>query len=165
MAYVAAIMGILSLGAGLYGQAKAAEAQKDANKYNQKVAKNNKLIAGRLAKDARDRGRVKDKEFRLDVKGMKGAHHAALAKAGVVINQDTALDLILDTAQFGDVCAQNVRANAEREAFAHEAQGEGFAAQANLDSMRSRSASSAAKINMVQTILGGSTDIYRAYKS
>lgn len=158
---VSAGLGVASIALGLYGQSKADQAQREASAYNAEIARKNKIVAQRLALDARERGRIKEKEYRIDIRGLKGAQRVALAKSGVVVDQDTALDLLLDTSRFGEIGAENVRANAEREAQAHEARGEGLTAQAELDTRRSRSASSAARINMVSTILGGARDIYK----
>lgn len=142
-AYVAAI--------GAIGQGQAGQ---QAAEYNEDVAENNKIIAESLAKDALERGRISEKKHRVGLEGFKGKQRSALAKAGVVVDQDTALSLLLDTSEFGEESALNIRANAEREAFGFRAQGAGFAADAAISGAQGRTAGQAGVISAAGHILG-----------
>lgn len=141
-AYVAAAGAIMG---GVAGQQTA--------EYNEDVAKNNQIIAESLAKDATERGRATEKKHRVGIEGFKGSQRVALAKAGVVVDQDTALSLLLDTSEFGEESALNVRANAEREAFGFRAQGAGFAADAAIAGAQGRTAGQVGAIQAVGHIL------------
>jgi hypothetical protein len=128
-------------------------ASQQAAEYNADVAENNKIIAESLAKDAKERGRIAEKKQRVGIEGFKGTQRTALAKSGVVVDQDTALSLLLDTAEFGEESALNVRANAEREAFGFRAQGAGFAADAAIAGAQGRTAGTAGALQAAGHIL------------
>ena len=151
---IAAILTVLGAAAQIYGQQEAAEAGKDAADYNAQVALNNQAIADVLAADAIDRGEESVDKHRRGVNILKGSQRAALAKNGVVIDQDTALDLILDTTQLGEMGVQEIRNNAMRDAYGFYAQGAGFGATADLLEAQGAAGQRGADIASATTILG-----------
>lgn len=128
---------------GAAGSVQQGQAGQQSADYSAAVSENNKIIAESLAQDAIERGRTTEKEHRVELEGLKGSQRVALAKSGVVVDQDTALSLLLDTAQFGEISALNVRDNAEREAFGFRAQGAGFAADAAISGAQASQAATA----------------------
>ena len=149
-----AAVAIIGAAVNVGGQQGAAASAQQAAEYQQDIAQNNIDISEILAIDAIDRGKVEEKRFRTDIESLKGTQRTALAKNGVVVNQDTALDIILDTAEYGEVGALEIRQNAQRDAFGFRAQGQGFAAQSDLAGSRGDAAQRAANIQSVSTILG-----------
>jgi len=144
----------------VFGQQQGAEAQQQSLDYQKEILENNRNIAEKLALDATERGKVKEKGFRRSLETFKGKQRAAVAGSGIVVDQDMALDFLLDTAEMGEIDALNIRNNASREAFGFRAQGEGFNAQAAITGAASASVGRAANIQSVSTILGAAADIY-----
>lgn len=101
-------------------------------RYQQQVAENNKKIAEWQAQDALERGRIEEIEHRRQVGGLIGTQRAALAGAGVEVDTGTAAELTADTAQVGELEAQNIRANAEREAYGYRIQAYNYQTEADL---------------------------------
>lgn len=126
--------------AGQVQQGKAAKAQGD---YQAAVARNNSILAERAAKDALDRGKVAEDESNRRTKQLIGRQRAVLAGNGVVVDQDSALDITADTAESGRYDALTIRSNAEREALGYRAQGANFDADAGLYGMAGSNAFSA----------------------
>lgn len=157
----AAAITAVGTGVQLLGQRQAGKAQEQQFNYSQQVAENNRGIADKLAVDAIERGETAEKAHRRGVGTFKGKQRAALAATGVVVDQDTALDILLDTAEFGEIDALTIRNSASREAFGFRAQGEGFAAQAAISGAQAAGASRATNIQNVTTILGGARDFFK----
>ena len=137
---------------GQYQQGQAAEAQ---GRYQAAVSRNNQIIAERMAKDALERGKTEEALHRQKVERFKGAQRAALAKSGVVVDQGSALDVLLDTAEMGELDALTIRSNAEREAYGYRVKGMNFAAEGELAKLRGKAQRRAANIQAMGTILGG----------
>jgi len=151
---------IIGAGVSILGQQQGASAQQQQLDYQEDILINNRDIAEKLALDAVERGAVKEKGFRKSIEGFKGKQRAELAASGVVVDQDLALDLLLDTAEIGEVDALNIRNNAAREAFGYRAQAEGFNAQAAISGAQSASVQNAANIQGISTIIGTAGDIW-----
>ena len=73
-----------------------------------------------MADDARDRGEAAVEQQRIKTAQIKGKQAATFGAGGGEINTGGAVSILADTAQFGELDALTIRANAEREAFAFE---------------------------------------------
>lgn len=141
----ATVVGGVTAAAGAQQQAAA---QADAARYQAQVAENNRRIAEmnaetamlnrqgaindairarEAAEDARERGNIEAAQQRIRTRLLLGQQTAALAGAGVTVDQDSALDLARDTAGIGELDALTIRSNAEREALGFDQQSENFA--------------------------------------
>lgn len=80
------------------------------------ILKQNAASKKIAAKDAIVRGRIEANEQRTITARIIGEQRAALAANGIVVDEDTALDLITDTAGIGALDALAALKNAEREA-------------------------------------------------
>lgn len=138
--------------AGAYQQGQAASASAA---YQAAVMRNNQILAERAAQDAIDRGKVAEQRQRQQTKALIGRQRAILAANGVLIDQDSALDITTDTAGIGELDALTIRSNAEREALGFRSQGMNFAAEAGLADARGSAARSAGLTDAFGTALSG----------
>ncbi|MHA2064249.1 MAG: virion core protein, T7 gp14 family [Candidatus Thorarchaeota archaeon] len=93
-------------------------------KYQSQVASNNQKIAEIKAADAINRGELEERKHRIQLAQLIGEQRAGAAASGVLVDEGSALDVVLDTASIGELEALTIRSNAEREAL-------GFRQQAN----------------------------------
>lgn len=150
------VAGVISLIGGLssaYGQHQEAEAGKAQAKYQEKVDRNNAVIATRLAEDALRRGREEELRFRESTAKLKGEQRVAIAKSGVQLGEGTALDILTETAEFGELDALTIRANAEREAFGFTERAKGFEVEAALQKRVGRTRQRAGDIRTTTSLL------------
>lgn len=98
----------VSAGAAIVG----AQAQADQARSQARVSKF-------LAQDAIDRGRREERAERERMQRILGMQRAAFGASGAVVDVGSALDVLEDTAYFGELDALTIRANAEREAWFH----------------------------------------------
>ena len=135
------------------GQRAAGDAQAAQANYAVAVARNNKIISDRNATARREEGEAEAAAQRVKTRQLIGRQRVALAASGQVVDQGSALDLILDTAEIGRLDELTIARRAEREALGFEAQGAGFEAEAGLQSLTAASAKRAAKTNSLSTLL------------
>lgn len=132
LAIASIVSTVVGTGLSAVGQVQQSQAQNASFKYQAAVARNNQIIANRMAEDARKRGELEANIQRQKSRQLQGAQRAALASSGVLVDQDTAADVVADTAALGELDALTIRSNAEREALGFEAQGMNFASEAGL---------------------------------
>lgn len=146
-------------GVNVLGQAQAGKAAQAQANYQAAVARNNQIIAERQAADALQRGEIAEKQHRLRVGQLAGRQRVALAANGVVVDQGSALDILGDTRELGELDALTIRSNAEREAYGYRVQGANFAADAGLLDARGASARSAASLAGMSSLLSGAGSV------
>lgn len=127
--------------------------------YQEAVARNNEIIAERKAEDARLRGEQEERRQRLETQQLIGRQRAAFAGAGVVVDQDVALDVISDTAAAGEIDALTIRTNAEREALGFEAQAVEFQGEQAFREAEGRNAQTEGAVRIGSTLLTGATRV------
>ena len=106
--------------------------------YEAAVARNNMILANRMADDAIARGKVEEAQQRRQTRLMIGQQRVRLAGHGVEVDTGTALEITEDTAAFGELDALTIRRNAEREAMGYRTQGLNYQAAGDLAIARSR---------------------------
>lgn len=155
-------IGVLSLAAGaigtgvsIYGQMQAGKAAEAQGRYQAAVARNNKIFAERAADDALERGRAEEKEQAIATKQLKGRQRAALAGAGIVVDQGSALQLTTETEELGKLEQMTIRSNAEREALNFRQQGANFESEAVLLETAGSNARSNSRTAAFTTALSG----------
>ena len=146
---------IPSTAAGVVGQVQAGQAAAAEAKYQSAVLKNNAIQAEYAARDAIERGRVEELKQRIATKRLIGRQRAVLAANGVLVDQDSALDITADTETLGEFDALTIRDNAAREALALRQQRGQFLSEATLARMRGRQAQTAGYVGAGATLLGG----------
>jgi hypothetical protein len=154
---------------GAYGAIAQGQAAKKQAKYQSAVERNNATIAGWQATDATQRGQIEEQRQRLATARLRGAQRAGMAANGVEIDSGSPLDILMDTAQLGELDALTIRSNAEREAYGFRSQSGNLMAQAGLTQMAGRSAQTAGYIGAGSTLLssaataGDRLQTYRRY--
>lgn len=135
-----ASLALTAIGAGTsaIGALQQQRAQADAMSYRAALADRNRAQADILAKDALARGRVAEDRQRSLTRQRIGLERAALAGHGVKVDTGSALDLLSDTAQVGELDALTIRNNAEREALQFQIAGDDFSAEAAFARAQSR---------------------------
>lgn len=123
--------------------------------YQAKVAKKNAEIAQQNAGQERQSGIEEARLQRIKTLQTIGVQQTAMAANGIDIGSGTALDMIEDTAQMGELDALTIKYNSERNALNYEQQASNFLNQSNLDKMSAKNVSSASKINAISTGLNG----------
>lgn len=158
-----AVSGVVAAGgAVMQGQAQAKQA-----KYQAAVETNNATIAGWQAEDATARGKIEEQRQRLATARLRGAQRAGMAANGVEIDSGSPLDVLMDTAQLGELDALTIRSNAEREAYGLRNQQSNLTAQSALTSMAGKNARTASYISAGSTLLSTAAtagDRHQQYK-
>ena len=101
------IIGATLLAGGQVAQGVAAKKAGDANARIQTI----------MANDAIERGRAAEASKRRETAARKGRQAAVFGASGAEINTGSSLEILADTAQFGELDALRIRNNAEKEAF------------------------------------------------
>lgn len=109
-------IGLLGVGLTAGGQQGAGEANKELNKYNRHVA-------AYQSQDAIRRGKEAEKRFRQEADLLLGEQKVSLAAQNIDIDDDSALDVLADTAVSAEIDAITIRNNARREAWGYQVQG------------------------------------------
>lgn len=148
LAMTAAAGGVSAYGA--VQQGKAAEGQAD---YQAAVGRNNAIIAERQARDAEERGAAEETAQRRQTAALMGKQKAGMAANGLDLSSGSPLDILGDTAQFGELDALTVRSNAAREAYGYRNQGAQFTSDAAAQKIAGKNAKSASYISAGSTIL------------
>ena len=153
MPAVSTAIAVAGVGLNLAGQRKQSKAAGEAADYEAQAAIGNARIAGRLAKDAIERGAVEEAKFRKGGERLTGEQRATIAKSGVVVDEGSALDIILDTAQLTEIDAQQLRANSRKESFGYDGDAANFRSTAAFASDRASSIAKAGTLGIASTIL------------
>lgn len=115
----------------------------------------NRDAANVAAADALERGNEEQQRHYRKVSAMQGAQRAAMAANGIDIGFGSALDVVGDTAMYGEEDASSIAKNTVREARGFEIQAANF----ESDRRSAKKAASGALIggafNVGSTILGG----------
>ncbi len=95
------------------------ESQKAEARYNAAVENDKAKIADAQAEQALELGNIEEERQRARVRAAIGSQRVALAANNIDASSGSALDLIGETAQFGEEDALAIRANAAREAWGY----------------------------------------------
>lgn len=162
----------LSLIAGIGGTALSAigsiqqgNAQADAARYQAAVDRNNAIMANRASKDALQRAQSEEQAQRRKTADAMGRARAAYASRGVEGDFGSPLATLGDIAQFGELDAQTIRGNAQREALGYEAQAGNFASSASFKEKSAASYQTAGFLNAGSTALSGASSVAKNWYS
>lgn len=150
------------------GQAVQAASASAAANYRSQVLRNNEIIANQRAEDARQRGKIAERQQRIKTAQRIGAARARAAGRGVLVDEGSAGDITADLATVGELDALTIRSNAEREAIGFEQTGQNYAAESNLRSLEADSAKKAGKTAVAGTLIttaGKVASQWSSYKS
>lgn len=116
MSEVLLLASIIGTGVSAINQSKA---QKLEGNIRSQQLETNARIGELQAKDAESRGKKDSEEYKKKVKLLIGRQRASFAAQGIDPGTGSALDIQLETAEFGAVDALTIRNNAFREATGH----------------------------------------------
>ena len=157
----AAVLGLSAVSTiiGVKGQLDQGKAANSQAQYNAGISRRNAIAAELAAKDALARGARDELTTRMEYKQIKGKQRAAFAANGVIVDEGSALDVVLDTAAVGEFDALTVRSNAAKEAFNLREQGDQFSSQAWMQTVAGKDAKKAGYIGAASTFLGGAATV------
>lgn len=135
---IASLLGTAVSGVGAMAQANA---QANAAEYQ---AKNERM----LAEDALKRGHEEEDAQRRKSAALMGRQRAVMAAGNVDLGSGSPLAILGDTAALGEMDAQTIKGNAQRESTFH-------VNSAKASDMEASSARSAGAISAFSTVLGG----------
>jgi hypothetical protein len=121
--------------------------QKAAYDYNAKVA-------NMQAIDAQRRGSIAEGQQRQRYQQLQGTQRAIMGASGAVVDEGSSADVLKQSAIFGEQDAQQLRLNADRQAW-------GANTQANLDRYSGQRAQSVGYARAGQSILSGSENFFQ----
>jgi len=154
-----AIISLIATGAGtavtVAGQYQAGQQAKAQANYRAAVARNNATIAGYKAEDVRRRGEIEAEKQGRETARLIGRQKAVLAGGGVTVGQDSAGQLVRDTAALGRLDALTIQSNAEREALGFETRGVNFESEARLQGLVGENAVSSSYLKAGASLLSG----------
>lgn len=136
------------------GQRKAGQAAAEAGESSARQFEFNARVADLQAEDATQRGLEEEQRFRTAVRGLVGSQRAGFAAAGVDVGSGSAADVQADSAFLGELDAQQIRANAQREAWGYRVQAEDLRQGAGVARRGGQAARTAANWGAVNTVLG-----------
>lgn len=139
------------------GRVEAGKAEERRRKYQAEVAANNAKVAEYNAQDALERGSKLEKQHRLKMSKLQGKQRSVLAAQGIELESGSALDLLDDTAYYGELDALTIRNNAKRDAWKYKVNAQNQAAQSGLLQMQGRDARDAANMNATSGALASTT--------
>lgn len=143
-----------------YGQYQQGRSAQEAANYNAAVSRNNQKVSMWQAEDARQRGAEEARRQRIKTRGLIGQQKSALASNGIALDVGSPLELLIETAENGELDALTIEANAEREAYGHEVRANNYMAQAGLQDMQGEQAAQAGMFGAGSTILTTGGNIY-----
>lgn len=109
----------LQVGSGLSGSFSQAAASESAAEFESSQLETQARLSDLNAASAETRGRDDEAEQKRKTKLLIGRQRAALAAQGIEIDSGSALDLQLESAEFGAADALTIKNNAFREATGH----------------------------------------------
>jgi hypothetical protein len=149
-------VGGTALGGGIQalGQFLGGISAKNQAAFQAAVLRNNKLLADQAAEQALDKGRVQAQAKQVETAGVIGAQAATFAGRGIVVNQDSVLEMALDASRIGKLDEIQIINNAKLEAQALKLQGANFAMQAKAAKAAGRDALLAGILGAGGTLIG-----------
>lgn len=159
LAYVAIGMSAIGAGVSAYGSYQQGQAQKAQADYQAKVNENNAKLANWQADDSRVRGQEAEANQRRKAGMFLESQKTSLAGQGFDIYDDTGQMVMNDTVTLGEIDAQTIRKNANREAFGYESQAANFMNQSSLSKAAGENAVTSSYINMGSTLFSGASSV------
>ena len=118
------IMAILSGTSKGFGAVGAYQAAGQEAAFNSGIAKINRTLALQSADDAIIQGQQKEAIKRVDTAKLVGQQRTGFAASGVVVDSGSAASVVEESIALGELDAQIIRNNAERDAFGFELEAE-----------------------------------------
>ena len=141
----------------VFGARRSARAEQEAARQNAQIAANNAQFAEWQAQSAIARGQKDVAAVQLRTRRTQGRQRALLAARGIRADEGSALDLLTDTAYFGEIDANTVADRSAMEAWALRTEGQQAAAQGQM--MRARADAMSPNMTAFSTLLTGAAPV------
>lgn len=125
-------LGVVSLTMSVIGGGVSAYSQYQQGKYQNQVAKNNATVAGIKAQNELRSGAAEDQQQRWKIRALMGKQSSAIGANNVVGSTGTALEMLGETAMFGEVDLNTIRNNAARRAWGYDVEKSNSLAEGKL---------------------------------
>lgn len=122
----------------LVGAINESNALRDQGDFAQKQYEANARISDEKAKEAIKRGNKNSFQHAKKVKQVIGSQRAKLAAAGIDVNSGSAMDIQLETAEYGLDDAETIKNNAWKEAWGFEVDAVNQRAQGEMSNLTAR---------------------------
>jgi hypothetical protein len=149
------IISAIGYGLNALGQAKAGNAAKALGQSESERLRYNALQAERQADDAIVRGHETASRLGAQVRGLVGAQKVGFAGQSVDVLSGSARDVQQDAERLGALDMEQIRRNAEREAFGFKAEATDLRLQADIARRGGRAQQAASRWGAATTLLGG----------
>lgn len=149
------VLTVAAAGVTAYGQYQQGQAAKQAGEYQAAVAEQNARTSENLAKDAEQRGQIAEQNQRRQTAALMGRQQAVLAAKGIDLANGTPLDILSQSAEYGELDALTIRHNASLEALQLRAQAGNQRAQGQLSLLEGNNAATAGTLSAGGTLLSG----------
>lgn len=145
------VMSAVGSGMAAYGQYQAGQTEKAIGDYNANVRQVQ-------AQEVTQQGMVAVDQQRARVRQIEGQQITQAAAGGAVAGSGTFADLGAETAQYGEMDAQNIRLNALKQAW-------GLNAEAGIQRMEGNLGAQSGTWNAMGGLLTGGVRAYSTYKT
>jgi len=150
------VLQAIGLGAQIYGSKVATKAAQASADYAQAVAKNNSIIAGYQADDARLRGELEVSQLKRNVSRMRGTGRAAIAAGNVQVGSGSALSWEEDLAEESTRERLKIERTSELEQWGFK-YGDNGQQQADILQARARAEGAASRVSNITSIIGAAS--------
>lgn len=156
---IAMVGSLIASGVGAVSAVQQGQAQSAQAKYQASVNRENAKASQWQADDARVRGQQEEVAQRRKTGLLLESQKTALAGQGFSMGDSTASDILADTATLGEIDAQTIRQNAERNAWGFEQQRNNYNNNASLNSMAASNYSTAGWMNATSSLFSGASSV------
>lgn len=139
------------------GTIQQGQAAKAAGAYNNRVQQQNAITSEALAKDAEDRGRIAEQRQRQQTASLMGRQQAVLAAKGIDLGSGTPLDILSQSAEYGELDALTIRHNASNEALGYRVQANNQRTSGQMALLEGKNAATGSYYQAGGTLLGGAS--------
>lgn len=155
-----AVIPIITMAMTAVGGYQQVQSQKAEARYDAAVAQNNAKVADNQARTELQIGNIEEDQQRRRVRQMLGAQRVALAANNVETTSGSALDLLSETAQFGEEDALTIRANAARRAWGYQVDAGNSRAAAEGTKARAKNQATATYLGTATKLVSQGYDYY-----
>jgi len=149
-------MTIIALSAAVLGGVMTAKSQKDQGDFTEAMGKRNAQTEQAKADEAIRIGAIDEERQRTQTKQIMGEQRAGMASTGLEVDSGSFGDILADTAKFGELDAQTIRANALKDAW-------GFKGEATNSLLQGSMAGRAGSMNAAGTLLSSASQAFGMY--
>lgn len=149
---------VVTAAAGVYS----ADASKKAGEAQATIAGRNADLETYKGQMAVNIGNVAEENHRAKVRQMVGSQRATLAANGVDLGSGTALDLIGETAMFGEADALTLRYNAAREAWGYGTNADNYRTEGVVARTNGRNAAKGTYLTTAGSLMSQGSSAYGA---